>query len=36
MMGIDDVADNDPDVHLQSSDLMVVFRNSMSDRDPKD
>jgi hypothetical protein len=36
MMGIDDVVANDPDVHLQSSDLVVVFENSMSDHDFKD
>jgi hypothetical protein len=36
MMGIDDVVANDPVVHLQSSDLEVVFENSMSDCDFKD
>jgi hypothetical protein len=36
MMEIDDVVANDPDVHLQYSDLVVVFGNSMSDRDSKD
>jgi hypothetical protein len=36
MMGINDVVANDPDVHLQSSNLTVVFKNSMSDRDSKD
>jgi hypothetical protein len=36
MMGIDDVVANDHDVHLQSFDLVVVFKNSMSDRDCKD
>jgi hypothetical protein len=36
MMEIDDVVTNDPDVHLQSSDLVAVLGNSMSDRDPKD
>jgi hypothetical protein len=36
MMGIDDVVTNDHDVHLQSSDLVVVFGNSMSDHDSKD
>jgi hypothetical protein len=36
MMVIDDMATNDPDVHLQSSDLMIVFGNLMSDRGPKD
>jgi hypothetical protein len=36
MMEIDDVVTNDPDVYLQSSDLAVVYRNFMSDRDPKD
>jgi hypothetical protein len=36
MMGIDDVVANDPDVHLQSSNLMAFFKNSMSDRDSKD
>jgi hypothetical protein len=36
MMEIDDVVANDPDVHLQSSDLAAVFGNSMSDRDSKD
>jgi hypothetical protein len=35
MMGIDDVVANDPDVHLQPSDLTAFFRNSMSDCDPK-
>jgi hypothetical protein len=35
-MEIDDVVANDPDVHLQSSDLADVFVNSMSNRDPKD
>jgi hypothetical protein len=36
MMGIDDVVANDPDVHFQSSNLVDVFGNSMSDRDSKD
>jgi hypothetical protein len=36
MMGIYDVVANDPDVHLQSSDLTAVFGNSMSNRDSKD
>jgi hypothetical protein len=36
MMGIDDVIANDPDVHLQSSDLAAVFRNSIFDHDSKD
>jgi hypothetical protein len=35
MMGIDDVVANDHDVHLQSSDLMAIFGNSMFDRDSK-
>jgi hypothetical protein len=29
MMEIDDVVVNDPDVHLQSSDLVAVFENSV-------
>jgi hypothetical protein len=36
MMGIDVVVANDPDAHLQSSDLVTVFENSMSDHDSKD
>jgi hypothetical protein len=36
MMGIDDVVANDPDVHLQSSDLAAFFGNSMSDHQSKD
>jgi hypothetical protein len=36
MMRIDDVVANNLDVHLQSFDLVIVFRNSMSDRDSKD
>jgi hypothetical protein len=27
---------NDPDVHLQSSDLVTIFGNSISNRDSKD
>jgi hypothetical protein len=36
MMGIDDVVANDPDVYLQSSDLVAIFENSIPDHDPKD
>jgi hypothetical protein len=36
MLGIDDVITNDPDVHLQTSNIAAVFENSMSDRNSKD
>jgi hypothetical protein len=36
MMDLDDVFTNDPAVHLQSSEFMVVSENSMSGRDSKD
>jgi hypothetical protein len=36
MMAIDDVVANDLDIHLESSNLAVVFGNSMSDHDFKD
>jgi hypothetical protein len=36
MMGIDDVVANDPDVHLQSSNLAAIFGNSLFNHDCKD
>jgi hypothetical protein len=36
MMVIDDMIANDPNVHLQPSDLVAIFVNSMSDHDCKD
>jgi hypothetical protein len=35
-MGIDDVAANELDVHLQSYDFAAVFGNYISDHDLKD
>jgi hypothetical protein len=35
-LGIDDMVANNPNLHLQTSDLTVVLGNSMSDHNSKD